>query len=99
MDDIIVINSELLEEKIQKMCQVKKLLDNLHFRLFRLRESNQQILKKDLYVAIHSVEEMQETAEELYSALRKFLGEMDDMTVHNRKELEEFKEMITELFI
>lgn len=99
MDNIIVLNSKLIEEKIQIIYQTEKILDSLYYKLFQIQKECHWVSAKELNDVIHLVKNMLQITEKLHFILERFLYEMDTIMIYTRDKLDELQEFIVEVFV
>lgn len=99
MDDRIIINSELIEEKIQSTYKVMEILDDLCEKLLRIYEEGVQNEKADLIEMLREIKQMRYDTEVMYDLLKNFVSSIEDMMFCNKRKLDELEKVIAEIFV
>lgn len=96
---MVIINSELLEEKIEFIHKTDKLLNDLYSQLIQIQKRDIVIYEEELHTFACTIKNMLETTEKMDFILKNFMTEIDCMMVNTHNELDELKRVIAELFI
>lgn len=99
MSETIVIDSGILEEKIQNAYKKMIVLDDLYAKLIQIKESTAQNESRDLLRMIQEVRQIREVTEQMYGLLERFKSSVENTMLRNQKELGELEEMVKQLFV
>lgn len=99
MSGKIVIDSEVLNRKIDITYERIRVLDDLYDKLLQIKEKDTENEKAELSQMLREVRQMKQTTEEIYELLKDFLYSIEDVMLQNKRKLSELQEMIEYLFI